>query len=613
MGETALGIDVGSHAIKAVLLRRKGNRIQVVRAGSARLEELGHMEDSRRKITKEGMILRNLLKSIGVRPRPAVIGVGGRKSIIRYTRVPPAPAWRLKMLVEYEIEGDTGGQEQGLAYDFRLLDLPTSHIEFTVMIAMARNELVDNHCEILEDAGVKVEDVTLSPFALFNTYLQNRGPVIEDDKTVLLVDIGAENLNVVVQRNGRLFFARNITPGARAFTEAVQDEFRVPFAEAEELKCSQGRLLMGRETHSDDETQVSPSADAPTEVSGAEDLTLHGDEDIGPALSLTGPDPTAQLSEAMIPVVGRLASAIQSSLMYCRAQTRMTDLEVDEMVITGAGSKLPGLRHELGRRLGIPVAPADPLKHLDLRPMNRTARDELEGNAETYATAIGLALGRLHPDAAQFSLLPARIKERRRFFAKTLYLWLAGAAMLAGMGVLAYSSVHHTAQLEGHVQQTEQLLSDNEKEKAKLDQLQMVNTEYKAEIELMRRYFASPRQMMRALGALMSCVPPEVEIAKFSAAPPQKGSGTEVVIEGVVLKKIKQRTGPDRTLQRGDAHEIIGKLKDDLTAHEAFRPPGENRSVIESEILKPGVNSVASFKLRLQLTDVKDDKTVGRE
>ena len=96
MSDTALGIDIGSHAVKAVLLRRRGNRIQIVRAGSAMLEELGHMEDSHRKISKEAMILRNLLRSMGVRSRLARIAVAGRKSIIRYTRVPPAPAWMAK-------------------------------------------------------------------------------------------------------------------------------------------------------------------------------------------------------------------------------------------------------------------------------------------------------------------------------------------------------------------------------------------------------------------------------------------------------------------------------------------------------------------------------------
>ena len=616
MSDTALGIDIGSHAVKAVLLRRRGSRIQIVRAGSAMLEELGHMEDSHRKISKEAMILRNLLRSMGVRSRLARIAVAGRKSIIRYTRVPPAPAWRLKMLIDYEIEGDTEGKSKDLAYDFRLLDLPTSHIEFTVMMAMAKNELVESRCEILEEAGDRVDNVTLTPFPVLNTFLQSRGPSVEDDKTTLLVDVGSENLNLVVERNGRLFFARNISPGGRAFAEAVQDEFRLSFPEAEELKCTKGRLLLGGEALSTDETQISPSADAPTEIAApggdeAEGLPGFLDE-VGPQLSTTDSDQTAQLSEAMLPVAGRLASAIQSSLMYCRAQTRMTELEVDEMVLTGGGAKLPGLRQALSRRLGIPVVPADPLKGFDLSPLRREAREEAENNAETYATAVGLALPRLKPDAVDFSLLPRKLKQRRHFLEKTVYLWLAGAAMVALMILLGYSSWTNTKKLENYVNLKEARRVASDKAKVRMENLQLVNSEYGAEVSLMRKYYLTPQQQMKAFGALARLVPPEVELTSF-IAPPRGGKGKEreVVIEGYVRERVKDQSGRERRLDKSHAHPIIGKLRDDLTADPVFDAPPAPQSVIQREILRPGKNSIAAFTLKLVIAEVKNESAVG--
>jgi len=615
MGDTALGIDIGSHAVKAVLLRRRGSRIQVVRAGSAMLQELGHMEDSQRKLSKEAIILRNLLRSMGVRSRPARIAVAGRKSIIRYTRVPPAPPWRLKMLIDYEIEGDTDGKSRDLAYDFRLLDLPTSHVEFTVMMAMARNELVESRCEMLDEAGVRVDNVTLTPFPVLNTFLQNRGPSIEDDKTTLLVDIGSENLDLVVERNGRLFFARNISPGGRAFTEAVQDEFRLSFPEAEELKCTRGRLLLGGEALSTDETQVSPSADAPTEVVAggdeAEELPGFLDE-VGPQLSTTDSDRTAQLSEAMLPVAGRLASAIQSSLMYCRAQTRMADLEVDRMVLTGGGAKLPGLRQVLSRRLGIPVVPADPLKGFDLGPLSREVREDVENNAETYATALGLALPRLKTDAVDFCLLPRKIKQRRNFLEKTVYLWLAGAAMLALMILLGYSSWANKSKLENYVNLKEARRAASDKAKARMENLQLVNSEYGAEVSLMRGYYLVPQQQVKAFAALARLVPPEVELTSF-VSPPRGGKGKqrEVIIEGYVRERVKDQSGRERRLDKTQAHPIIGKLSDDLTADPAFEAPPPPQSVIQREILRPGKNSIAAFTLKLVIAEVKNESAVG--
>jgi type IV pilus assembly protein PilM len=620
MSELSLGLDIGSHSIKAVLLRQRGGRVQVLHAGSAQLEELGHMEDTPRKLTKEALIIRHLLRRLGIRRVPARISVSGRKSIIRYTRVPPAPEWRLKMLIEYEIEGDTENASKDLAYDFRLLDLPTSEIEFTVMMAMAKNDLVEDHCEILEDAGCGVDTVTLSPIPVFNTYLHNRGAAVEDDKTTLLVDVGSENLNIVIERNGRLFFARNISPAGRAFTEAVQDEFRLPFDEAERLKCEKGRLLFGGESSSADDTLVSPSADAPTEAGpsvnpdspteavGLPGMLMPGD---APELSTSEPDQTAPLSEAMLPVAGRLASAIQSSLMYCRAQTRLTDLEIDEMVVTGGGAKLPGLRQALGRRLGVPVAPADPLKGFDLVPLPRGEREELESNAEAYATAIGLAVSRLEPRAVNFSLLPRRLKERRRFLTRTLYLWLAGAAMLAAVAVLGYSSLKYTGELRDHVNQKEAKLAANKTARAGLDRLLMVNQEYAGEVGLMQNYYMGPRQMLKAFGALKKHVPPEVEFISFKAT--SKGDRLSLLVDGIVLKRVTLSNGQEVRVDEKAAHKILTTLHDNLRDDPAFDPPPGDRPITKHETLKEHGNSIAQFTLELRTTRDNDDTSMGRE
>jgi type IV pilus assembly protein PilM len=619
MRDVSLGLDIGSDSIKAVLLRRRGSRTQVLHAGSVPLEALGHLEDSPRKLTKEAMIIRHLLRRLGIRGVPARIGVAGRKSIIRYTRVPPAPAWRLKMLIAYEIEGDTENAGRDLAYDFRLLDLPTSEVEFTVMMAMAKNELVEDQCAILREAGCGIDNVTLSPLALFNTGLHNRGGRQEDDKTTLLVDIGSENMNLVVQRNGRLLFARNISPAGRAFTQAVQDELRLSFEEAERLKCEQGRLLLGGEARSTDDTQVSATPDAPTEIGPAAEAEAPDHiamgrmllPDDGPALNTSEPDPTAALSEAMLPVAGRLASAIQSSLMYCRAQTRLTDLDIDEIMLTGGGSRLPGLRQAIGRRLGIPVVPADPLKGFDLTPLRREEREHLESHAETFATALGLAVSRLEPEAVNFSLLPRRIKERRRFLNRTLYLWLTGAAMLAAVAVLGYSSWRHTERLREHVQQKEARLAANQEALAQLERLLLVNQQVASEIGLMQDYYRGPRRDLKAFGALRRHIPPEVELTGMKTQ--TQGTSVSLLIDGMVLSRVQLHGGQEERIDPATALQIIGSLRDRLRDDPTFEPPPDSRPIIRYTSLRDEGRSVAKFTLELRTTKDNDDTLVGRK
>ncbi|MFO7897758.1 MAG: pilus assembly protein PilM [Planctomycetota bacterium] len=624
MSERSLGIDIGSDSVKAVLARERRGRVQVLRAAFAPLEELGHMEDSPRRAAKIAMIVRNLLRSAGISSRRARIAVGGRRTIIRYTHVPPAPDWRLKMLIDYEVQGDTRGAGD-LSYDFVTLDLPVATVERTVMMAMAKNDHVEHHCEILDEAGVPVENVTLSPFPVFNTYRHSRGPSIEDDKTTLLIHVGAENMDVVVERNGNLLFARNISPAGRAFTEAVRDEFRIPFAEAEELKRTKGRLLLGGEVGSEDETQASPSADAPTQVSPAADedaetpigfQAFGTDEDeLDQELSLEEGDQTVQLSEAMLPVVGRLASAIQSSLMYCRAQTRMTDLEVDNMVLTGGGSRLPGLRQALSRRLGIPAVPADPLKGLDLSPLRREAREDLEARPESYVTALGLALGGVETDAVEFNLLPARIKERRRFFTKTLYLWLAGAAMIALVVLLGYSSVANTGRLRGYVRELEARHRRNEGAKAAMEKYLAVHTEYRAENRKMADIFRRPDQLSVAFRALTlaNTVPDEVVLTRTQVVPGSASRPDAVVVQGQVRRHLPLPGGGTRELTAQEAEGKIGELRDrllelkDPAGLAVFAAPSAGAVIrkMTTRELQTDKEIVATFELRFVLGEAQ--------
>lgn len=633
MSEKSLGIDIGTDSVKAVLLRHRRGRPQVLRAASAPLGELGHMEDSPRRTAKIAMIVRNLLKSAGISARQARIAVGGRKTIIRYTHVPPAPEWRLKMLIDYEVQGDTRGAGN-LSYDFRLLDLPVASVEFTVMLAMAKNDHVEHYCGILEEAGVSVGNVTLAPFPVFNAYRLSRGHAIEDDKTVLVVDIGAENMNVIIERNGKLLFARNISPGSRAFTEAIQDEFRIPFAEAEELKLTKGRLLLGGEVGSDDETRPSPSSDAPTQVSaGSEEGISFADaddeEDEGDDLLQTplpeitdADDAVVRASEAMQPVVGQLASAIQSSLMYCRAQTRMTGLEVDSMALTGGGSQLPGLRQALSRRLGIPGVPADPLKGLDLAPLPRTAREDLESRPESYTPAVGLALGGIEPDTIEFNLMPTRIKERRHFLSKTLYLWLAGAAMIALTVLLGYSSLAHTARQREYVGELEQRHSQQEAERETMQRHHQVNVTYQAENRKMAHIFRRPEQLAVAFRSLTlpGTVPNEVVLTETHIRPGGEGEPDGVVVQGQVLRRPPRSDGEPVELTAQEAEGKIAELRDRLldlegpTGQPVFSRPAE-RSVIRRTTTREGDRDVlAVFELQLVVNELlTPDEQAGVE
>ncbi|NQT54531.1 type IV pilus assembly protein PilM, partial [bacterium] len=357
--QTAIGIDIGSHAIKAVMLRRRGGRVSLARAGSIELDELAFLDDSDRKDERLGELLRTLKRKTHIHGRTAVAGLAGRDYFAKYLHVPPAPPDKLRKLIEYEVSEDGSDKAARQTSDFWLLDLPSKGEEFTILIALARDEALNRRLDLLKGAGFGCAGLTLNGIALFNTYAHALDEDLFNDEVTLLVDIGARHMEVVFQRNGKLLFVRNLTHGGLRFSEALQEEFRLPIAEAEELKLAQGALLP---RHFD----VAAEIDTDT--------------------------PEARISAALIEPAESIYDTLQATINYCKAQTRMTDLKVDRIVLSGRASRLRGLRELLSQRCRVPVDLLEPLSGIDTSALPHHDRDDVVVNASSYTVAIGLAL-----------------------------------------------------------------------------------------------------------------------------------------------------------------------------------------------------------------------------
>ena len=73
---------------------------------------------------------------------------------LRYIRVPRVPDWQLRRLMRFEVEEVGGTSGAAVVSDFNLLpDLPEIEGEDVVLLAMAREDLLETHTEGLTDLG----------------------------------------------------------------------------------------------------------------------------------------------------------------------------------------------------------------------------------------------------------------------------------------------------------------------------------------------------------------------------------------------------------------------------------------------------------------------------
>lgn len=413
MATTGLGVTIGSHSLRAVKLRRKGAGFVVQKVFSERVDEATRPAAGR------------ALAARGLTGAGVTLGLTGRDVIIRYSQVPPVPDWRLKTLMKFEVD-EVGSQSGGdVSADYRRLNLPDpegTRGEDTILVALARNRHLDQQLKALASGGLKLAAGCPNSVALFNAFAVNA--TYGEEETAILVNVGADDLDVAIQRGGELLFARNATPGGKAFTEALMQAFSTTESKAEQMKLGKG--------------------------------------DVTPKGQARYADGTAEkVANAMMGVAGQMSSLIQSTLLIARAQTRMPDLRIDRVLLAGGGASLKGLDLYLKQAMGVPVERFNPFPLCDLSALPAEERQAVEAAPHEFAVAVGLAQTRLSPAAFLLEVLPAALRRQRDFWTKGVFAIGAAAVMAVVLWVLydgrKTAAADYSAQRERFVVQANQV------------------------------------------------------------------------------------------------------------------------------------------------------------
>ncbi|HYF51065.1 MAG TPA: pilus assembly protein PilM, partial [Planctomycetota bacterium] len=181
-----------------------------------------------------------LVRSARIRADVRRIGASGNDTSVRYLQVPPVPPWRLDMLVKYEVE-ERSGERDAQTYDYRILDVPEVGGQYTVMIGALKESAANDILSMGRAAGLGEVQIDLEALALYSAYYHGHG--FDPDKTVLIVDVGADDITILVVKNGSLYFGRTILGGGRRFTQVLSEELKIDPLEAEEIKKTQAEII----------------------------------------------------------------------------------------------------------------------------------------------------------------------------------------------------------------------------------------------------------------------------------------------------------------------------------------------------------------------------------
>ena len=464
MARTTTGVDVGHRAARFLRGAWKGNTFH---ADAFALVDF--------KVGDLGAAWNAV--ELPFKPNAARIGLTGREVNIRYTRVPSVPDWQLRKLMSFEVAeiGDQSGTE--VASDFNVLPpLPEIEGEDVVLLGMARETLLDTHMDGLDAVGGKLDAFSPNALALYNAWL--RFGVIEEE-TVLIANVGHETVDVVLVRGPDLLFARNLTGGSKLFDDAIAERFSISGPKAEDVKVRMADLTPGAKYK----------------------------------------DPNAEkASRACQGAAGQLLSLLQSTVMFCKSQVKLTTLRLDKVLLCGGGARMKGLAPYLSQGMNVPVDLFDPFRVVEVAGLDPESADLLEDERLSCVVALGLATMASDPESYSIEILPARIKKRREFW--------GGPALTVAAGVLAalflvFDAIDGKAELDavsGELQDVTVQWRRAERVDADTERLLAENEELRALALDLHSLAGSGEQVARTLGALYAALPELFWITHLSSS-----------------------------------------------------------------------------------------------
>lgn len=342
-----LGVDIGSHSIKAVLLSQQAGHYKVEAIAIEPMPADVMVDRDIRDIEAVSQAIGRLRRQLDKSIRDVATAVSGAQVISKVILMNPEldddDLWRQ---IELDAESLIPYPLHEVSLDFEVLGSDSRTGQSQVLLTAARTVTVQSRVSALEQAGfvTKVVDVESASLSRAVPLCYAQLPADAMTKRVAVLDIGASLTLLCIVQGDQLLYSRDLAFGGLHYTNAIAAFYGKTPAEAERAK----QLF-----------DLPPSA----------------------SFEVTAPFQTQLLQQ--------LRRALQMYLTTSGVE------QVDYILLSGGSACLPGLAQLLADELAIHTVLADPLGQMQWGAAADKSR--FAGQSCSLLIACGLALRGFSP------------------------------------------------------------------------------------------------------------------------------------------------------------------------------------------------------------------------
>jgi len=362
-GKTTVGLDIGSHSVKVVELTRAGKAMKLSRYAVVELAP-GTVVDGE-VVNRDHLVstIGDAVTKAGIKPKAVNSAVSGRSVIVRRIPMEKMTEAQARQAIHWEAEQHIPFRVDEVSIDFKIINEEAGPGQMEVLLVAAKKEVIHLHRGIIQGAGLRTASVDLEQFALLRAYQFAYNP--SEDECVTILNIGADNTNLVIAKNGIPSFNRDLAIGGTRFVEAVQRFLGFDYETAEGVL--RGNLPDG----------VSPD----------------------------------DVKNAVSSVIQELSTSVRRSFISFQASGEST--RIDKMYISGGCSLMPDLASILSEQHGLPVERFSPFRNIQVEP-GLVSEDEQSTLDALLSVATGLALRGFVPGDMDINILPEEEKQKTK-------------------------------------------------------------------------------------------------------------------------------------------------------------------------------------------------------
>jgi type IV pilus assembly protein PilM len=235
-----VGLDIGSYSIKVVELKskKKGDR-QTYEVQKIGYEPLPHDAIVEGTIIDSAAVvetIRLVLDENKISNKEVCISISGNSVIIKKISLPVMEKQELAESIIWEAKHNIPYPYEETNVDYAILRSSRGAEEknLDILLVAAKKDKIANYSNVINQARKNLQAIEVDTFALQNV-LEINYPEFFNEKTLALINIGANVTNVVIVERGTPQLFRDLSLGGYFFTENIRKELNISFEEAEKL------------------------------------------------------------------------------------------------------------------------------------------------------------------------------------------------------------------------------------------------------------------------------------------------------------------------------------------------------------------------------------------